>query len=121
MSANYFKLGSYNVICDRCRQKYKRDDCRKEWNGLLVCKFCWDPKHPWLEPLPQVIDGKGMPDARPRPNETYTDISSSDLVKWGGPYLVGTDLVTDLSWDSWSAFWDGDDRQPFSSTSFPLK
>lgn len=121
MSANYLKLGSYNVICDRCRQKHKREDCQKEWTGLLVCKFCWDRKHPYLQPLPIAIDSLPQQDARTRPTSTYTYTSSSMLTLWGGPYLIGTDLVSDLTWENWDAFWDGDDQQPFNSTNFPLR
>ena len=43
---SYFKPGCWNVICDRCGFEYKSDELRKEWNGLMVCKPCWEPRHP---------------------------------------------------------------------------
>lgn len=44
--ANYLKRGSHNAICDRCGFKYKAEQIKKEWNGLRVCKECWEPRHP---------------------------------------------------------------------------
>lgn len=34
---NYFKSGSWNVICAVCGVQYKSDQIRKRWDGLLVC------------------------------------------------------------------------------------
>lgn len=36
------------AICDRCGFEYHSFQLRKEWNGLMVCRFCWEPKHPQL-------------------------------------------------------------------------
>ena len=38
--------GDHNVICGRCGFKVKRSECLKEWTGLLVCKKCYEPRHP---------------------------------------------------------------------------
>jgi len=38
--------GDYYVICDRCGFKKRVSQTRKEWNGLLVCTDCWEPRHP---------------------------------------------------------------------------
>ena len=37
-------------ISDRSGQRYRLRDMRKEWNGLLVGKDEWEPKHPQLGP-----------------------------------------------------------------------
>ena len=36
----------YNVICDFTGFKYKRSECRKMWNGLIVRADLWEPRHP---------------------------------------------------------------------------
>jgi len=38
---------------------------RREWNGLLVGKDEYEPKHPQLEPFPKVVDAQALKDARP--------------------------------------------------------
>lgn len=45
-SNNYFKHGSWNVICDVCGVRYKSDEVRKRWDGLIVCQQDWEPDHP---------------------------------------------------------------------------
>ncbi len=42
----HFREGDHNVICDRSGFKCKRSDCRKEWDGKLVYKLFWKPRHP---------------------------------------------------------------------------
>lgn len=67
---DYYSHGNHNVICDICRAKRKRSDCRKTWDGYLACVVtdCWYPKHNADKPLP-VIRNEMMPikDARPAP------------------------------------------------------
>jgi hypothetical protein len=36
------------AISDRSGFRYRYKDMRKEWNGLLVGKDEWEPKHPQL-------------------------------------------------------------------------
>lgn len=40
----------YNYQCDRCGFKYSSESQREEWTGLQVCTWCFDEKHPQLEP-----------------------------------------------------------------------
>jgi hypothetical protein len=44
--ADYLKLGSWNVCCDRCGRKRKGDELKKTWDGLWVCPEHWEPRHP---------------------------------------------------------------------------
>lgn len=118
---NYYNEGSWNIICDRCGQKYKREQCKKEWTGLLVCHFCWDRKHPWNLPLPIAIDSLPVIEARPRPSTVYLYNYDPGLSTWGGPYQINPyTLVQDLNWEAWDEFWDGNDQQEYNSTNFPL-
>ena len=65
------------AISDRSgfRDRYK--DMRKEWNGLLVGKDEWEPKHPQLGPFRKVVDAEALKDARPdivEPFDVYVGI-----------------------------------------------
>lgn len=43
---NYLVLGDWNAICDRCGLKHKASQLKKEWDGLMVCEPCYEPRHP---------------------------------------------------------------------------
>lgn len=53
ISKRYRAKGEYNAICDRCGFKFAAHQCKLEWTGLFVCKWCYEEKHP-LE-IPQNI------------------------------------------------------------------
>ena len=62
-----FAVGKYSeAICDRCGFQYKYLELKEEWNGLLVCQECYEPKHPQLEPLTAKADPEAL--YKPRPN-----------------------------------------------------
>ena len=120
-NADYLKLGSYNFCCDRCGKKYKREDGRKEWTGLLVCNRCWEPKHPWLVPLPAVIDGLPVPDARPIPKTSTINLPLPTLSIWGVQYqrLNGA-VYSDIACKDWDEVIGGSGTIEFNATNFPL-
>lgn len=43
---NYFKSGSWNVICDVCGFKFKSTQILKRWDGLMVCHEDYEIDHP---------------------------------------------------------------------------
>lgn len=53
------------AISDRSGFRYRYRDMRKEWNGLLVGKDEFEPKHPQLGPFRKVVDPEALKDARP--------------------------------------------------------
>ena len=53
-------------ISDRSGQRYKLNQMKKEWNGLLVGPDEYDPKHPQLEPRRKAVDPQAL--MNPRPN-----------------------------------------------------
>lgn len=118
---NYYKIGSYNIICDRCGQKKKAEQCRKEWTGLLTCTNCWDPKHPWNEPLPIAVDGLPVSNARPRPNPVYVSIGEFGASKWGVAYSQFGSTVPDISWSGWDKTWGADVTLSYTPENFPLR
>ncbi len=56
------------AICDRCGYQYDYLDLQKEWNGLLVCPECYEPKHPQLDPPYSKPDPEAL--QNPRPDRT---------------------------------------------------
>ncbi len=36
----------YNALCDTCKQKFKASELRQRWDGLMVCKWDWETRHP---------------------------------------------------------------------------
>jgi hypothetical protein len=43
--------GEYLFVCDRCGLDTSNLHLREEWNGLVVCEWCYEDKHPLLEPF----------------------------------------------------------------------
>ncbi len=74
MRNTWFKSGLWNAICDRCGFRYKNTELQQDWQGLMVCKTCWEPRHPqeMIRPIP---DQNKLPWTRPE----GTDISVGDL------------------------------------------
>jgi hypothetical protein len=70
-SRTRYVKGDYNVISDRDGGKYKRSECRKEWNGLLVHRDEWEPRHP-QDFVKGVKDDMSVPDPRPGAEDTHS-------------------------------------------------
>ena len=79
---DYLKLGSENVICDRCGSKYKMEDLTKEWTNYMVCHSCWEPRNE-QDFLKGVPDGKPKAYSRPEAVEVFEDTSTTP-----NPYLL---------------------------------
>ena len=60
------------AISDRSGMRYRYRDMRREWNGLLVGRDEYEPKHPQLEPVQKVVDAQALKDARPDRVEPLT-------------------------------------------------
>lgn len=72
--ADFLKLGDYNVIDDRSGMKMKRSQCRKEWNGLIVAKESYEPRHP-QDFLRGFEDDQSVPDPRSEATDSFIDDS----------------------------------------------
>lgn len=66
--ADYFKLGDYNAICDRCATKFKASELRREWQGFMVCDVCFEPRHP-QDLIIVRPERRGIPWSRPAQND----------------------------------------------------
>ena len=52
-------------ISDRSGQRYRYKDARREWTGAIVGPDEYEPKHPQLFPVRNVVDVQALRDARP--------------------------------------------------------
>lgn len=80
-----YKHGDYNAICDRCGFEYKASKLKKEWTGLMVCKDCYEPRHP-QDYLRARSEDSSVPWTRP---DTSGEASS-------GTNLNGDSITTSL-------------------------
>jgi hypothetical protein len=61
------------AICDRCGFRFHSYKLKKEWDGLMVCKNCWEPRHPQdfvRVPVEEVVP----PWTRPEQTDTFTAV-----------------------------------------------
>ena len=72
-----FATGKYSyAISDRSGLRYRYKDMRREWNGLLVGKDEYEPKHPQLGPFRTPTDAQALKDARPYNDSMPVTITS---------------------------------------------
>lgn len=72
MKFTWWRSGSWNTICDRCGFKFKAEELNKEWDGLMVCRECWEIRHPQelLRPIP---DQAKLPWTRPEQKDQFIE------------------------------------------------
>ena len=87
-----FARGKYSkAISDRSGMEFPYNEMVKEWNGRLVHRSEFEPKHPQLETQHYSAEGHGLRDARPArtenevarmlgPNPFETIASSSGII-----------------------------------------
>ena len=88
-----FAVGKYAYgISDRSGFRYRMKDMRKEWNGSLVGKDEYEPKHPQLEPKRRPTDAEALKDARPdRTEPAVTRLLTPNCFKSG---VSGSGVIT---------------------------
>lgn len=73
MTAWFYKPGSWNVHCDVCSFKFKAEDIRKRWDGLMVCDKDWEPDHP-QKYLRVAEDRQTVPFVRKQNDDTFENV-----------------------------------------------
>ena len=62
-----FARGKYaKAVSDRSGMAFPYTEMVKEWNGSLVHKSEFEPKHPQLEPKRHAVDAEALKDASPQ-------------------------------------------------------
>jgi hypothetical protein len=69
---DYYKLGSWNALCDQCGQKRKAEDLHLQWNGLRCCEKCFELRNS-QDYVRGVPDPQGVPWSRQRGSLTFVD------------------------------------------------
>lgn len=76
--ADYYRHGDFNRICDRSGFKVKASRTQKEWNGLIVRREDWEPRHP-QDYVRGVRDQQSVREARPEPvADTFVDVPPAE-------------------------------------------
>lgn len=70
--ADYFAKGEWNFECDQCGFKGKSSQARFQWDGLIVCSQCYDPRHP-QDFVRGRRDKQSAPDPRPDPEPDFVN------------------------------------------------
>lgn len=92
-----FQPGNYWVMCDRCGFDFRVRETRKTCDNLLVCKKCWEPRHP-QEYVKGKFDKVAVPIARPETTETlYTTTLNGAILK--GVKTITVDSVAHIEED----------------------
>lgn len=89
----YYKPGAWSVICDVCGFRFKSDEVRKRWDGLIVCTDDWETDHP-QKFLRIREDGQTVPFVRADPGvdnfrnicwiftaNAFADLGTSDCMR----------------------------------------
>jgi len=74
--ADYLALGDWNARCSMCGAKFKASQLVRNWQGMMRCKRCNEPRHPqdfvrgipdiqtppWTQPLdtPVYMTGEAL-------------------------------------------------------------
>lgn len=74
-----YRPGDYNVVDDLHGFKYKRSECRMRWDGVLVHRSDWEPRHP-MDHLRVQKDRIKVAEARPDVDRfEQTPVTADDL------------------------------------------
>ena len=65
---NYYKAGTWNCICQVCGKQVKSDEIVKRWDGLLVCRSDFEPRHS-LDFIRAIPERGTVPFVSPEPDD----------------------------------------------------
>lgn len=87
--------GEWNALCDECGLKFKSGDLKKRWDGLMVCREDWEPRHP-QDFIRVITDEKPLPWTRPDPTDYYlpvcTVVTSQGAADYGTADCARADI-----------------------------
>lgn len=62
--ADYYKKGSWKVVCDVCGMFYHSSDLKMRWDGLMTCLQDWNIRQP-QDFVRGIPDPQAIPWSRP--------------------------------------------------------
>lgn len=79
LSPGYIPEHGHWVECMSCGFEYRAFHIKERWDGLYVCKHCWEPRHP--QEFLRVPNDKVAPDQPINiPGATFTDVTFSSTL-----------------------------------------
>ena len=72
MSKNEYRAGDHYAVCDVCGFEFYASELRRRWDGRMVCRTDWEPRHP-QETLRVKTRTATPPWTRPEPTDTFID------------------------------------------------
>ena len=91
----YYKAGSWNTWCQRCGKKFKSEQLQEEWDGLKVCKKCFELRHP-QDMVRGIVDLQAVPWASPELADTFV-INAVTQGFTTAPFSAGPENLYDYS------------------------
>ncbi len=91
--SNYYKSGDWNVVCPVCGFHYKSGELKRRWDGVMVCRDDWEPRHP-LDLIKAPSPEQAIPWSSPEPDITYLDVTYNTRVESTIPSGSFTDDAT---------------------------
>lgn len=73
MKKNHFISGEFNLVCDICSKKIKSHEAKHRWDGFIVCKDDWEPRHE-QDFVKAKTDKITIPFQRPIPTLTFAEV-----------------------------------------------
>ena len=71
----YIRIMRYYT--SRYLHSFRKSQTRKTWDGFVVCKKDWEPRHPQDIGQTPREDKQFVKDARPEPDEVFLDSPST--------------------------------------------
>ncbi len=68
-----FIIGDANGVCDCCGFEFKQSELKKRWDGAMVCRKDWEPRHP-QDSLTARPERNNVKDARPEPAYRFLEV-----------------------------------------------
>jgi len=73
-----YKSGDWLILCDVCSKKMKASESKQRWDGFIVCKDDWEPRHS-LDFIRARADKISVPFTRPQPAvDTFVSVTYAD-------------------------------------------
>ena len=88
-----YKIGDYWVECQRCGKAVRQHNIRKEWSGDIVCRECWEIRHPqdFVRGIRDTITPQGI--YRPESTDEFADATCRSRTGVVGLAIVGCAIV----------------------------
>lgn len=71
--STYYKAGAWNCICQVCGFQFKSDEIIRRWDGRLVCKEDYEPRHS-LDLIRPPQERPPVPFTSPEPADEFVTV-----------------------------------------------